>query len=177
MSRLSWLQKTYWTRIAKPLEERELFRQLVNRPVDSILEVGVGDGRRMQRIAKLVQVSDAAQGLRYIGIDEFESARDANRHLSLKQAHQLAKQLGFKASLIPGETASAIPRVAHKMGASDLLIIDGGLDPSQPLDGFIGGWLNRLAHDQSVVLACSQPGGMLAVVDSSRLELPRRAAA
>ncbi|MEZ6135602.1 MAG: hypothetical protein R3C53_11900 [Pirellulaceae bacterium] len=149
---------------------------MLTRPLSSILEIGVGDGSRMQRIAKLVQLPTGSQQLRYIGIDEFESAK-SGRHLSLKQAHQLAGQLGFKASLIPGDHNSAIPRVAHKMGASDLVIVDGGLNPQEPLVGIIGTWLNRLAHNQSTVVACEQHGGDLVVVDSTKLDLPIRIAA
>lgn len=172
MSRPSWLQKLYWTRFSKPVEERALFKYLVERPVASILEIGVGDGGRMQRIAKLVQLPAGAEQLRYIGIDEFESAKDNARHLSLKQAHQLATQLGFKASLIPGDHKSAIPRVAHKMGASDLVIVNGGLNPQEPSIGFIGTWLNRLAHSGSTVIGCEVGGQNLVVINTSTLDLP-----
>ncbi len=177
MNRLSWLQKVYWTRFGKPLQERCLFKQLVEHPISSVLEIGVGDGQRMRRIAKLVQLSSGCDTLRYIGIDEFESAGDGRRHLSLKQAHQLVSQQRFKASLIPGDHRAAIPRVAHKMGASDLIIIDGGLNPEEPHSGLIGTWLNRLAHDESTVLACEETGGEMVVVDTARLELPQRLAA
>ncbi len=178
MSRPSWLQRLYWTRFSKPVEDRVLFKHLVEHSVSSILEIGVGDGARMRRIAKLVQLTPGVEQLRYIGIDEFESAQDTARHLSLKQAHQLASQLGFKASLIPGDHTSAIPRVAHKMGASDLVIVNGGLNPQEPSIGIIGTWLNRLAHSESTVIGCQIAGGTLVVVDSSSLELPaiRRAA-
>lgn len=177
MSRPNWLQKIYWSRFAKPIEDRELFKQLISRPIASVLEVGIGAGERMQRIAKLVQFSGHAETLRYIGTDEFESARDGQRHLSLKQAHQLAMQLGFKASLIPGDVNSAIPRVAHKLGASDLVILEGGLDPANPLASNLGGWLNRIAHSGSIVLACKEPGTALEIVDLHQIELPSRLAA
>ncbi len=178
MSRPSWLQKLYWTRFSKPVEQRALFKHLIVHPVASILEIGVGDGGGMQRIAKLVQLPAGVEQLRYIGIDEFESAQDHSRHLSLKQAHQLATQLGFKASLIPGDLKSAIPRVAHKMGASDLVIVNGGLNPQEPSMGFIGTWLNRLAHSESTVIGCEVGGQDLIAINTSNLELPaiRRAA-
>lgn len=177
MSRPSWLQKIYWTRFAKPVEDRELFKQLLSHPISSILEIGVGDGARMRRLAKLVQRTLDCEALRYIGTDEFESSKDGQRHLSLKQAHQLAAHLGFKASLIPGDVNSAIPRVAHKLGVSDMIIIDGGLDPVQPLANFLGSWLNRLAHQDTIILACQERGGPLLLVDRQLLDLPKRIAA
>ena len=131
----------------------------------------------MQRIAKLVQLPSGVDQLRYIGIDEFESAQDSARHLSLKQAHQLTAQLGFKASLIPGDLKGAIPRVAHKMGASDLVIVHGGLNPQEPSIGIIGSWLNRLAHSGSTVIACESPGATYAIADISSLDLAANRAA
>lgn len=171
MSRLSWLHKLWWAHLGKPAQERALFRQLLCQEIGSVLEIGVGDGQRMKRIAKLAQLPAGTESLRYIGTDEFEAAT-SGRHLSLKQAHQIAGGLGFRASLIPGDIASAIPRVAHKMGTSDLIIVDGGLDPADPQTGLIGGWLNRLAHARSTVLACRETGGNLVVVDQSLLDLP-----
>lgn len=177
MSRPSWLQKIYWTHFAKPVQERQLFRQLLSRSFDSVLEIGVGDGARMQRIAKLIRGTGKTETVRYIGTDEFESAQDGGRHLSLKQAHQLAHQLGFKAWLIPGDAKSALPRVAHKLGASDLVIVNGGISLTAPREGLVGSWLNRLAHSESIVLAAASHGDVLEPVDVQYLELPRRLAA
>jgi hypothetical protein len=172
MSRLSWLQKIYWTRFAKPVEERSLVRFLIDNPVSSILEIGIGNGTRLQRIAKLVNPCVGCEQVRYIGIDEFEGSAASREHLTLKQAHQLASQLGFKASLIPGASAQGVARVAHKFGAADLIIIDGGIDLASPAVGAIGSWLNRLAHSKSTIFACGQPGQALIMVNRDLLELP-----
>jgi hypothetical protein len=176
MSRQSWWQKLYWTRLAKPIEERSLFRFLVQHPITSVLEVGVGQGDRMKRIAKLANLASGADQLRYIGVDEFESAH-GRPFLTLKQAHRLATQLGFKASLIPGAPSQALPRVAHKFGPSDLIVIDGGIDLECPTSGPIGGWLNRLAHSHSTVIASHEVGGCLSVVGGNLLDLPLTKAA
>jgi hypothetical protein len=176
MSRLSWLQRVYWSKFAKPIEQRALFRFLVQTPISSILEIGVGDGVRMQRIAKLVSLRSGTDQLRYIGIDEFESSKN-RAHLTLKQAHRMATQLGFKASLIPGSAEMAIPRAAHKFSPSDLIIIDGGLQLSQPMAGPIGGWLNRLAHRESTIIAAEQEGGLFTAIETSSLDLPLSKAA
>lgn len=176
MSRQSWLHKLYWKHFAKPVEERAIFRFLLENSLTSLLEIGVGDGSRMKRIAKLVRLNSGTQQLRYIGVDEFESAQ-GRTFLTLKDAHRMATQLGFKASLIPGTAAMAIPRVAHKFGPSDLIIVNGGIDLDLPTTGPIGSWLNRLAHDQSTVIACSQYNGAMTVLSRNRLELPLTKAA
>lgn len=161
MSRLTWFQRVYWTRFSKPVTDRELVRQLIDKPIASLLEIGVGRGERMQRIAQLVTLTEGTERLRYIGVDEFEAAKDTAAHLTLKAAHQVASQVGFKASLIPGDLKSALPRVAHKFGASDLIVIDGGLDPAQPHQSAITPWLNRIAHDNTIIFACAEPGQTL----------------
>lgn len=177
MSRPSWLQKIYWTRFAKPIEERALFAHLINHPVASILEIGIGAGERMRRVANLAQAADGIEAIRYVGTDEFESSKDGKRHLTLKQAHQIAGQLGFRATLMPGDAASALPRVAHKIGMSDLIIVDGGLDPANPTVGAIATWLSRIAHDESTLFACSDKGGELVRVDLTSIGAETRRAA
>jgi hypothetical protein len=177
MSRLSWIQRVYWTRFSKPVSDRELVRQLIDKPIASLLEIGIGRGERMQRIAQLVTLTADTERLRYIGVDEFEAAKDGGPHLTLKVAHQMASQVGYKASLIPGDLKSAMPRVAHKFGASDLIVIDGGLDPAQPHASPIAPWLNRIAHDNSIILACAQHGQTLTLVTRETASQTYRAAA
>ncbi len=166
MSRQGWLQKLYWNKFGKPANERALHQALVDQPFATVLEVGIGDGERLRRIAKLIQIPEACETVRYIGTDEFEAASEG-KHLTLKQAHQLAGQLNFKASLIPGDPGSAVGRVAHKLGACDLVIIDGGLDPAAPTEGPIGAWIDRIAHSESVILACREIGGNLERVEAA----------
>ena len=161
MGRLNWFQRFYWQRLAKPVSERELFRHLISTPISSVLEVGVGAGQRMKRLAQLAQLVPGATQLRYVGVDGFESANDGRSHLTLKQAHQLATQLGLRANLIPGYLRSAMPRVAHKIGASDLVIIDGEFDVREPLAGPVGQWLLHITHAKSTVLATAISGGQL----------------
>lgn len=176
MSRLNWFQRFYWQRLAKPVSERELFRLLIEKPIASILEVGVGNGERMQRISQLVQLPSGTEQLRYVGVDGFESATDGRPHLTLKQAHQRAAQIGFRAILIPGDLKSALPRVAHKTGASDLVIIDGGLDPANPHTGVVAQWIHHITHATSIVLAASEPGQPLTVVPVPKQVASRAAA-
>lgn len=161
MGRLNWFQRFYWQKLAQPAADRELFRLLIAQPIASVLEVGVGNGERMKRIVQLVQLSAGVTQLRYVGVDGFESAKDGGQHLTLKQAHQQASQLGLRANLIPGDLRSAMPRVAHKIGASDLVIVNEGFDIAQPLSGPIGQWLRHITHARSVLLVAPTPGAPL----------------
>ncbi len=167
MVRLNWFQRFYWERLAKPASDRELFRHLISTPIASVLEIGIGAGDRMRRIAKLVRLPNESNQLRYIGVDSFESAVDGRVHLTLRQTHQLALQLGFKATLMPGEISSTIPRVASKIGACDLVIVDGGIDPVNVVSGPIGPWVRHITHSSSTIFGCAEPGGTLRRVSLS----------
>ena len=167
MVQLNWFQRFYWERLAKPTSDRELFRHLISTPITSVLEIGIGSGDRMRRIAKLMQLRNDSAQLRYIGVDTFESAVDGRVHLTLKQAHQLASQLGFKATLMPGEIGVAVSRVAAKVGACDLVVVDGGIDPANALSGPIAPWIRHITHASSTILGCDQPGGTLQRVSLS----------
>ncbi len=170
MSRLNWFQRFYWQKLAKPVSDRELFRALLSRPISSVLEISVGDGSRMKRIVQLAELTPGTEQLRYVGVDGFESARDDGIHLTLKQAHQQAAALGLRANLIPGDLKSAMPRVAHKIGASDLVIVDGDFDPQAPLAGPVGQWLFHITHANSLLLATNVRGGNL-----TRVAIPAQA--
>ncbi len=161
MVRLNWLQRFYWERIAKPASDRELYRHLIATPISSVMELGIGRGERMRRIARLVHFPEGCTQLRYIGLDRFESATDQSQHLTLKQAHQQAMQLGFKATLIPGEINSSIARAAQKVGSCDLIIADGAMDPHCIQASPIGQWIHHITHGSSAIFACSQPGTSL----------------
>ncbi len=176
MSRLNWFQRFYWQKLAKPVSDRELFRALISQPISSVLEIGVGDGARMKRIVQLAELSPGTEQLRYVGVDGFESAKDGGVHLTLKQAHQQAASLGVRANLIPGDLKSAIPRVAHKIGASDLVVVDGEFDPQSPLSGAIGQWLFHVTHPGTMLLATSNKGGNLVRV-AIPAQVAQRAAA
>ena len=171
MSRLNWFQRFYWQKLAKPVSDRELFRALLSKPISSVLQISVGDGARMKRIVDLAELTPGTEQLRYVGVDGFESAQDGGVHLTLKQAHQQATALGVRANLIPGDLKSAMPRVAHKIGPSDLVVIDGDFDPQSPLAGPIGQWLFHITHADTLMLASSVKGGNLI-----RVAIPAQAA-
>ncbi|MEM8732617.1 MAG: hypothetical protein AAGG44_00240 [Planctomycetota bacterium] len=165
MSRPSWFSKLYWSHFGKPSEDRALVKHLLQTPVSSIVEFGVGDCQRIRRIAKMVQAADGVEQIRYVGTDEFEAANEPSGHISLKQAHQIAGSLGFKVTLMPGDVASAAPRVAHKVGASDLIIVNGGMDASQPANGPLAAWLDHLCHEQTSLFASREVGGQLVQIN------------
>jgi hypothetical protein len=158
MSRLSWTQRLYWRYFAKPASERALFLHVLQNPIASILEIGVGSGDRFKRMIPLCQKAEGVSQIRYAGVDPFESAEAGVAHLPLKQAHRMLAELGVKAHLIPGEAASAIARVANMVLPSDLIIIDGSWETNDSVSQSIQNWLPRLCHDHSTIFACNKQG-------------------
>jgi hypothetical protein len=155
MSRLSWTQRLYWRYLSKPATERPLFLHVLESSVSSILEIGLGDGERFGRVIPLCQKPDGITQIRYAGVDPFESATNGSKHLPLKVAHKRLAELGVKANLIPGDTVSAVARVANMILPSDLIIVDGHWGRGNDIDRAIQQWLPRLCHDRSAVFARS----------------------
>lgn len=165
MSRPSWFSKLYWSHFGKPSEDRALVKHLLQNPLASIVEFGVGDCQRIRRISKLAQLAEGVEQIRYVGTDEFEAANEPSGHISLKQAHQIAGALGFKVTLMPGDVASAAPRVAHKVGASDLIIVNGGMDAASPASSPLAAWIDHLCHESTSIFASHEVGGTLVQID------------
>ncbi|MCU0710480.1 MAG: hypothetical protein MUC43_00375 [Pirellula sp.] len=153
MSRLSWTKRFYWRYLAKPAGERALFLHVLENPVASILEIGLGDGERFARVIPLCIKPEGISQIRYAGVDPFESASAGTPHLPLKTAHRKLAELGVKANLIPGDTIAAIARVANVVLPSDLVIVDGRWNSGDEISQAIHQWLPRLCHDRSTIFA------------------------
>lgn len=162
MAQLSWLKRLYWKHLSKPVSERPLFLHVLDKPLTSVLEIGIGSGQRIARLLDLnASVWDSKQ-IRYTAIDPFESINDSSRAagpvLSLKAAHRLLSERGVKAHLVPGEPANAVARVAHSVLPSDLILINGYWESSDVHGQAIAQWLPRLCHVQSTIYVAKQPG-------------------
>jgi hypothetical protein len=158
MARLSWTQRLYWRYLSKPASQRAIFLHVINHPVASILEIGIGTGDRIKQVLSLCHAPEGTSQIRYAGVDAFESAGQGAAHITLKGAHRMLAELGVKAHLVPGEPSSALPRVAHSIMPSDLVIIDSQWleDPSQMTA--ITQWLPRLCHTDSTIFGVASDG-------------------
>lgn len=161
MSRLSWIQRLYWRYLSKPVAHRALFNYVIETPIASILEIGMGSGERIRTMLALYQLPSDVQQLRYAAVDPFESAGAGVPHLSLKAAHRILSESGVKAHLIPGDATSGVSRVAHTVLPSDLVVIDGRWNPQSPEGEIIARWLPRLCHSRSAVFVSEAVGAPL----------------
>ena len=164
MARLSWVQRLYWRYLSNPVSERALIQHVIETPIASILEIGIGSGERIKRILPLRTLVEGVTQLRYVGVDAFESASPGVPHMNLKAAHRMLAESGVKAHLIPGEPTNALSRVAHTVLPSDLIIIDGNWGTETQQSRAITDWLPRLCHSKSTIFAASVQGGDLKLV-------------
>jgi hypothetical protein len=170
MARLSWVQRLYWRYLSKPVSERALYLHVIEHPLASILEIGMGPGERIRRLLPLCTITEGISQIRYVGVDAFESAAPGVPHMNLKSAHRMLAEFGVKAHLIPGEPTNALARVAHTVLPSDLIVIDGCWGEDSLQGRAINDWLPRLCHSKSTIFATAVQGGML-----NRVELPSTA--
>jgi len=111
----------------------------------SVLEISVEDGSRA--LAVLETIEKTNKNVRYLAIDQFEMAGGP---VSLKQFHQTLRSRGFRPQLFPETIQRGLIRVAHTVGAVDLVLIAALPETWQtpqvlPL-------LSRVTHQSSLVL-------------------------
>ena len=111
----------------KPAADRVLFRLLYKRRVTTIVEIGLGTGRRAERMIRLAMKVGGCP-VRYTGIDLFESRPSFSPGLTYKCAHRLLAATGAQVKLVPGDPLSALGRVANELRGTDLLIISADQD-------------------------------------------------
>lgn len=118
---------------------------------DTVLEISVGDGSRA--IAILETLAKQNQKPRYIAIDQFEMA---DGEVTLKEFHQTLRAHEIRPQVFPQDIENGLTRVAHTVGATDLIII--GADPSVWQTPIIGAKLARISHNGTVILYLSAEG-------------------
>lgn len=108
---------------SKPAADHPLYQAIRQREVRSILEIGIGNGQRTQRMIELASQATPVEQLNYVGIDLFEMRSGG---MTLKAAHRAMKALGARTRLIPGDPHSALARTANELSGIELVVI--GLD-------------------------------------------------
>ena len=152
MSVSSRVQHFWLTHFSKPACDRLLYKLIADGKCCNIVEIGLRDAQRTERILNVALQFHAAEEIRYTGIDRFE-AGDSSRP-SLKDTHRRLRSLEIKATLAPGEPVDALKRVATGgLSNVDLLILSGEFAP-QSL-GLTWWYVPRMLSAEAVVLVQS----------------------
>ena len=107
-------QSLWWSYFASLPEDRICYRTIQKHKVASILEIGIEDGVRAERMIQMAIRNAGPRVVSYVGIDLFEAHPDSDGDsLTLKQAHQQFTALGARVKLVPGEAFPALDRIAN----------------------------------------------------------------
>jgi hypothetical protein len=150
MSQLSLLNYGYLAHFSRPAADRRIYRILRRNPVQSIVELGIGDGRRAQRMIRVVQRYWPERELRYAGIDLFEARPADQPRISLKAAFTQLRQLTPQVQLAPGDPCLALARIANSLSNIDLLLVSVDLEPESLAKAW--SFVPRMLHPDSLVL-------------------------
>lgn len=126
MPAVSRLKYAYLAFLSKPKGERWLFRHIRKHRVRTILEIGVGDLGRAERLIQVAQRYAPGETVRYTGVDLFEAAGPGAGVLTLKEAHRRLSDIGSTVRLLPGDPGMTICRIANTLLDSDLVIFSAG---------------------------------------------------
>jgi hypothetical protein len=129
LSIFSHLRLIYLCRFSKPHSDRAIYREIRRRKMRKIVELGIGGGRRAQRMIEAAKLVSPAEEVHYVGIDLFEGRPEPTGPiLSLKGAHRLLSGTAARVQLVPGNPSDALTRIANSLGKVDLLIVPAELD-------------------------------------------------
>lgn len=169
MKPLSTFRYYLLTLFGKPACDREIYKAIRKLKIQSIVEIGLGDGQRAESMIQVAQKYSDPTAIRYTGIDLFE-ARETEPKLPLREIHKKLTSTGAKCQLVPGDVDSAIARIANSHLRTDLIVISAN-DPSQQMEN---GWffLPRMLHATSLVLSQSEPDGKFQ--SQSRLDIEKK---
>lgn len=164
-------------RFSQPAGDRPLYQAVRGRTIGSVLEVHIAQAVRAERLVGWLREQGTTGTIRYAAIDPFETGGAG--HIGLKDFHSRLGRLGTKPLPVPiaGSLAASLTRVAHTIGAVDLLILDGSeADYRGPAVEAI---LPRLVHAETIVMAMDDQSRRLQLCPASRYAEPtaRRAAA
>lgn len=171
MKPVSAIQLLHWTTLAKPACDRAIFRAIKKLQARSIVEIGLGDGVRAERIIQVAQKFGAGQTVRYTGIDLFEGRPEEESPLKLIEMHKRLSAYGVKPQLVPGEVAPSIRRIANSNTRTDLMIISAGCSEAD----LEASWFfipRMLCAGSSLMLQSDVDGSF---VTKSRLDIERLA--
>ncbi len=149
MSAAQYARYLFLTRMSKPASDREILKWVYDNRPRSIVEIGVGQAVRTQRMLELLTHHLPPAEIRYTGVDLFEARGSNTPGLSLKEAFTVLRSLGVKAQWVPGDPYSALGRVANNLGNTDLLLVSADQDAESLSHAWA--FVPRMLHPQSVV--------------------------
>ena len=165
MKLISSLRFFKMTWLDKPVADRAVYKLIKQRQIRSIIEVGLGDGTRCEKLIAVAQ-KFSEEKVRYTGVDLFD-ARESSTPLKLIDMHRRLKPFDAKTQLVPGDIGAALPRIANSHLRTDLILISAGFERDQFSE--VKSFLPRMLHASSLVLVQTKADAPFKML--SRLEI------
>ena len=144
------IRSLYYRYRSKPKAERNLYRWLHRRRCRRLVEIGLGDGGRAERLI-LIARAQGAERVEYTGIDLFETRREdaGTTRLPLKAVYRRLSATGAVVRLVPGTPAASLSRVANTLPDCDFVLLGHPFDAEDWKDAWY--FLPRMLHPESLV--------------------------
>jgi hypothetical protein len=120
-----FLNSIFLVWFSKPKCDRALFRFVKRHQVSKIVELGLANLTRSERLIRLAQRCSGTNKVRYTGIDLFEARPADWPEMTLKHTHQALARTGASVRLIPGDAYAALSRYANHLGDTQLIVASG----------------------------------------------------
>lgn len=163
------LWHTFWlTRLSRPAGERLIHRHVLRARPARILELGLGQLVRTERM--LAAAGPSAGPVHYVGLDRFEGRAPSDPPgVSLKQAHRRLHPLG-RVQLVPGNIDTSLSRVCNHLGSFDLVLVSADNDERHLERSWF--FLQRMIHAGTVVFVESKSaaGSTWTLASKSRID-------
>jgi hypothetical protein len=169
MKPISGFQYFCLARFGKPAQDRSIYKAIRNHKVQSIVEIGLGDGSRAETMLRVAKKFSITNGLRYTGVDLFEGREDEQSPLALREMHKRLSSSGAKVQLVPGDMGSSLSRIANSHVRTDLIVISAGQDAETIADCWF--YFPRMLHAGSQFLIQETADGGFKTI--SRLEIEK----
>ncbi len=126
MKPVSALEYFLLSTLSKPVENRLVYKTIKKNQFRSIIEVGLGDGSRSEKIIRVAKKFAVSSSIRYTGVDLFEGRDESQSELSLRQMHKRLSSSDAKVQLVPGDLYPSLTRIANSHVRTDLILISAG---------------------------------------------------
>jgi hypothetical protein len=151
----NYLRLRYFTHFSKPAGDRRIYRTIYQQNSRTILELGIGNVQRAQRMIEVAALQRSIQDIHYIGVDLFEARTTADGSgVPLKTAHRLLQATGARVRLWPGDPLRALSQAANTLRGVDLFVISARLDTESLAQAWF--YVPRMLHPRSLVLLADQ---------------------
>ena len=148
MPAASLTQAIYLLTLCSPKCDRALYRSVRRMRPRKIVELGVGNTSRANRLLRLAARYRPDETIEYTGIDLFETG-PPDESISLKLAHHRLSQTGASVRLVPGDLPSGLARTANMLAQTDLLVIDSNHSEDDLKQAWF--YVPRMIHQNTMV--------------------------